>query len=109
MRCGSFFKDNTFRVKIGANSPALGGDMGTWGLGVGLGDNLYEIWGQLFWFWGLAQGDLGGTWLGTTSVGLGEHIFGFGRWGQGELGFWGGTWGQPVWGKPFLVLGGLGF
>ena len=82
-----FFKGNTFRVKIGANSPALGGDTGTWGLGVGLGDNLYEIWGQLFWFWGLAQGDLrfwGGTWLGTTFMGLGEHIFGFGGWGQGE-------------------------
>ena len=44
MRFGFFFKGHTFRVKIGANSPALGGDTGTWGLGVGLGDNLYEIW-----------------------------------------------------------------
>ena len=35
-----FFKGNTFRVKNGAYSPALGGDTGTWGLGVGLGDNL---------------------------------------------------------------------
>ena len=38
-----FFNINTFRVKVGANSPALGGDTGTWGLGVGLGHNLYEI------------------------------------------------------------------
>ena len=35
-----FFKGNTFRVKNGAYSPALGGDTGTWGLGVALG------WGQ---------------------------------------------------------------
>ena len=47
-----FFKGNTFRVKNGADSLALGGDTGTWGLGVGLGDNLYEICGQLFRFWG---------------------------------------------------------
>ena len=38
-----FFKGNTFRAKVGAYSPALRGDTGTWGLGVGLGDNLYEI------------------------------------------------------------------
>ena len=72
-----FFKGNTFRVKNGADSPALGGDMGTWGLGVGLGDNLYEIWGQLLRFWGLGQGDLGfrgGTWLGTTFMGLGTTL-----------------------------------
>ena len=31
-----FFKGNTFRVKVGAYSPALGGDTGTWGLRVGL-------------------------------------------------------------------------
>ena len=31
MRFEFFFKGNTFRVKIGANSPALGGDTGTWG------------------------------------------------------------------------------
>ena len=41
-----FFKGNTFRVKNGADSPALGGDTGTWGLGVGLG------WGQPLWDWG---------------------------------------------------------
>ena len=41
-----FFKGNTFRVKNGAYSPALGGDTGTWGLGWDLvGDNLDEIWG----------------------------------------------------------------
>ena len=34
---------HTFRVQIGAYSPALGGDTGTWGLGVGLGDYLCEI------------------------------------------------------------------
>ena len=66
---------------------------------VGLGDNLYEIGGQLFWFWGLGEGDLrfwGGTWLGTTFMGLGGNPFGFRGWDTG-------TWGLGVglaWGKP---------
>ena len=49
------------------------------------------IGGQLFWFWGLGQGDLrfwGGTWLGTTFMGLGEDT---GTWGL-EVGL---AWGQP--------------
>ena len=92
-----FFKGNTFRVKNGANSPALGGDTGTWGLGVGLGDNLYEIWGQLFR--GLGQGDLGfrgGTGLGTTLMRFGDSSLGFGGWDKG-------TWSLGVglgWGHP---------
>ena len=94
-----FFKGNTFRVKNGAYSPALGGDTGTWGLGVGLGDNLYEIWGQLFRFWGLGQGDLGfrgGTWLGTTLMRFGDSSLGFGGWDKGTWGLGAGlAWGQP--------------
>ena len=50
----------TTLMRFGDSSFGFGGwDKGTWGLGVGLGDNLYEIWGQLFRLWGLGQGDLG--------------------------------------------------
>ena len=51
-----FFKGNTFRVKNGADSPALGGDTGTWGLGVGLGDNPLGFGGWDKGTWGLGVG-----------------------------------------------------
>ena len=40
MRFEFFFKGNTFRAKIGANSPALGGGHGDLGFRGGTGDNL---------------------------------------------------------------------
>ena len=53
-----FFKGNTFRVKNGADSPALGGDTGTWGLGVGLGDNPlgFGDWDKGTWGLGVGLG-----------------------------------------------------
>ena len=77
-----FFKGNTFRVK---------GGTGTWGLGVGLGDNLYEIWGQLFWFWGRAQGDLRRQPLwdwGKNPFGFGGWVVGDNLYGTGGTHFW---------------------
>ena len=139
-----FFEGNTFRVKNGAYSPALGGDTGfggwdkgtclgttlmrfgdsslgfggwdkgTWGLGVG--DNLDEIWGQLFRFWGLGQGDLGfrgGTCLGTTLMRFGDSSLGFGGWDKGTWGLGVGDNLDEIWGQLFrfwgLGQGDLGF
>ena len=84
MRFWFFFKGNIFRVKIGANSPALGGT-GTWGLGVALRD-------KLFWCRGLGQGDLGWDLVGDNFYGTGGKPFWVWGLGQGDLGFWGGTW-----------------
>ena len=85
----------TTLMRFGDSSLGFGGwDKGTWG-----GDNLDEIWGQLFRFWGLGQGDLGfrgGTGLGTTLMRFGDISLGFGGWDKG-------TWGLGVvlgWGQP---------
>ena len=68
--------------------------MGTWGLGVGLGDNPLGFWGWDMGSWGLG-------------VGLGDNPLGF-RGKHGNLEFRDGTWGYPskVWG---LGHGNLGF
>ena len=47
-----------------------------------------------------------GTW--GLGVGLGDNPLGFGGWGHGDLGFRGGTWGQPFrfWGLGQAAPGG---
>ena len=77
-------------MRFGDSSLGFGGwDKGIWGLGWDLvGDNLDEIGGQPFRFWGLGQGDLGfrgGTWLGTTLMRFGGQPFWFWGLGQGDF------------------------
>ena len=66
-----------------------------------VGDNLDEIWGQLFRFLGLGQRDLefrGGTWLGTTLMRFGDSSLGLGGWDKGAWSLGVGLgWGQPFW------------
>ena len=102
-------------VGLGDNPLGFGGwDKGTWGLGVGLGDNYLSFWGWEKGSWGVG-------------VGLGDNPLGFGGWDKGTSGlgvgsagakrlevwdlgtilyvFYKGIWGLGAWEQPFRFWG----